>query len=283
MADEKKYRQLPKGKQGRFLKFVDDRSFGVLVFYGLITYVGVVLFISMIEIVALKCFDVKWVEVKGKGTIDVLNVIYFNFITILTIGYGDISPIGFGKILSTLEALFGVGWFAGAISLLTVKALRPTEKTIVFSRYAYYCLDEQRFMIIFLNTSIARLENCSISSYFKLGRDWAVTPAIAPPFLTTAVQTFFVDQHDEKEIKHNLMEGDCLRVSVSGNLMGSEVAASVQYKPNEILVLQNRDFIAKYEPFWHPNFEDPEFERMFHFKPEGAETLVEKFGMNQPS
>jgi len=177
MADNQKYHQLPKARLGGFLKFVDDTSFGWLIIYGLVTYVGVVLVVSAIEIVSLRCFDVQWVDGPNGDAVNVPNTIYFNFVTILTVGYGDFSPGGFGKVLSTIEALVGVGLFAGGISLLTVKALRPSAKTVVFSRYAYYCLDEQRFMVIFLNTSVARLENCSISSYFKLGRDWTVVLA----------------------------------------------------------------------------------------------------------
>ncbi|MCP9480794.1 potassium channel family protein [Shimia sp. CNT1-13L.2] len=277
MSENSKYHQLPRRRQGKFLKLVDDTSFWRLVLFGLITYVGVVMMVSSIEIVGLKCCEAQWIQRSDGKAVGVLDTIYFNFVTILTVGYGDISPNGFGKALSILEALVGVGLFAGAVSLLTVKALRPSANTIVFSRYAYYCLEEQRFMVIFLNASVSRLENCSISSYFKLGRDWTVSPAIAPPFLTTAVQTFFIDKHSVEEIDRKLVDGDCLRVCVSGNLKGSEVAASVQYKPNEILVLENRDFIASYEPFWRPDFEDPEFERMFHYRPEGVETLADKF------
>jgi hypothetical protein len=236
--------------------------------------------ISLIEFAAFNFFGLQWVKSSSGGPIDFWDMIYFNFVTILTVGYGDISPHGFGRTLSTLEALFGVGLFAGGVSLLTVKALRPAPNTIVFSKYAYYCLEEQRFMVIFLNTSVSRLENCTISSYFKIGRNWQVSPAVSPPFLTTAVQTFFVDSHTEDEIREKLMDGDCLRVCVSGNLLGSEVAASVQYKPHEILVLQSRTFIAKYEPFWRPNFGDPEFFEMFHYKPEGAQTLAERFALN---
>jgi hypothetical protein len=282
MSQDQKYRKLPVKRPGSFLKFVDETSFGRLVLYGLLAYVSVVVTISLIEFVALKLLGLEWVKYSNGDPVGFWDTIYFNFVTILTVGYGDISPNGFGKVLSTIEAVFGVGLFAGAISLLTVKALRPSPDTIVFSEYAYYCLDEQRFMVIFLNTSVSRLENCSISSYFKIGRDWQVSPAISPPFLTTAVQTFFIDEHSEKEIRENLMDGDCLRVCVSGNLLGSEVAASVQYKPHEILVLQNRKFIASYEPFWKPDFGDAEFVKMFHYKPENAETLSERFPPNTP-
>lgn len=282
MSQDQKYRKLPTKRRGGFLSFVDETSMGRLALYGILAYVGVVVLISLVEFAGLKLFGFQWVQYSGGGEVGFWDTIYFNLVTILTVGYGDISPNGLGKVFSTIEALFGIGLFAGAISLLTVKALRPSPDTIVFSKYAYYCLDEQRFMVIFLNTSVSRLENCSISSYFKVGRDWQLSPAISPPFLTTAVQTFFIDRHSEEEIREKLMDGDCLRVCISGTLLGSKVAASVQYKPHEILILQNRKYIASYEPFWRPNLGDPEFVRMFHYKPEGAETLAERFAMNEP-
>lgn len=283
MADKFKHQELPTKRQGYFLKFVDDTSFWKLVSFGLAVYVCVVLIVSFIEIGAFWLFDVSWLKGPDENPVGFLNTIYFNFVTILTVGYGDISPIGFGKVLSTIEALLGVGLFAGAISLLTVKALRPSADTIVFSKYAYYCRDEQRFMVIFVNTSVSRLENCSISSYFKIGRDWNTRPATSPPFVTKAVQTYFVDGHSEAKLFEMLMEGDCLRVCVAGSLMGSEVAASMQYQPNQILVLQNRQFIASYEPFWDPKFDDPTFVKMFHYKPDGAKTLTQTFSIRPPA
>lgn len=281
MSDKDKYRKLPVRRQGYFLKLVDDTSFWRLVSYGLAVYLCIVLIVSFLEIGALWVFESSWLKGPDGKAVGFWDTIYFNFVTILTVGYGDISPVSFGRVLSTIEALLGVGLFAGAISLLTVKVLRPSANTIVYSKYAYYCLDEQRFMVIFVNTSVARLENCSISSYFKIGRDWANRPADSPPFLTTAVQTYFVDHHSENELSQMLSDGDCLRVCVAGNLMGSEVAASIQYKPDEIIVLQNCQFIASYEPFWQPNFEDPNFIDMFHYRPDGAETLAQRFPMGK--
>jgi hypothetical protein len=101
-------------------------------------YVGLVTLVSLVEIIALICFDQNWV----KGANGWWDILYFNFMIILTVGYGDFAPLGFGKVLSSLEALAGVGLFAGGVSLLTIKALRPSAHTIVFSKYAYYCKKE---------------------------------------------------------------------------------------------------------------------------------------------
>jgi hypothetical protein len=268
-------RELPSTRHVRFLEFVDEMPFGPLGIMILGAYVGLVTLVSLVEIIALICFDQNWV----KGANGWWDILYFNFMIILTVGYGDFVPLGFGEVLSSLEALAGVGLFAGGVSLLTIKALRPSAHTIVFSKYAYYCKKEQRFLIIFLNTSVARLESCTISSYFKLGRDWSVKPAIATPFLTKAVQTFYIDEHPMAEISEKLTEGDCLRVCVAGNLLGSEVAETAQYRPDEILIIENRDLLASYEPFWHPDFGDEEFAKMSHYRPADAKSLQEEFGV----
>lgn len=274
-GDDSSNQKLPLKRSGEFLDFVDRNSLAKLLVFGILAYVGIVLVISVIEIVTYYCFGTSLVKNSNDEPAEWLDIFYFNFVTILTVGYGDIQPDGFGKILSTIEALLGVGLFAGLISLLTIKALRPSPKTIVFSKYAYYCLREQRFLIIFVNTSLARLESCTISSYFKIGRDWEVRPAITSPFITTAVQTFLIDEHSETDIQKKLTEGDCLRICVSGNLLGSEIAASVQYKPDKILVIENRDYLTDYNGFWHPNFQDPEFIKMFHCRPKHSKSLVE--------
>lgn len=268
-------RELPSKRHGRFLEFVDETPFVLLGIMVLGAYVGLVALVSFVEFVALIGFELNLV----KGANGWWDILYFNFMTILTVGYGDLSPLGFGKVLSSLLALAGVGLFAGGVSLLTIKALRPSAHTIVFSKYAYYCKREQRFLIIFLNTSVARLESCTISSYFKLGRDWSVKPAIASPFLTKAVQTFFIDEHPMADISERLTDGDCLRVCVAGNLLGSEVAETAQYKPDEIIIIENRDLLASHEPFWHPDFKDEEFAKMFHYRPAGAKSLQEQFGL----
>ncbi len=43
----------------------------------------------------------------GKQSADLLTAIYFSVITFLTIGYGDIVPIGIGKLLASIEGAFG--------------------------------------------------------------------------------------------------------------------------------------------------------------------------------
>ncbi|WP_202080988.1 potassium channel family protein [Caldalkalibacillus salinus] len=41
------------------------------------------------------------------GLVDIANILYFSTMTLLTVGYGDIIPIGVGKLIASLQALIG--------------------------------------------------------------------------------------------------------------------------------------------------------------------------------
>ena len=62
-------------------------------------------------------FGAEWLYLQGTvvmGDIDDLSVrIYFSFVTALSIGYGDVSPLGFARILAIIEGAAGLllfGW-----------------------------------------------------------------------------------------------------------------------------------------------------------------------------
>lgn len=64
---------------------------------------------------------------KSEG-IDIGNSIYFVFITGLTVGYGDITPMTFfGKVFSILIALVGM-LFLGLLIAISARALNTSMK-----------------------------------------------------------------------------------------------------------------------------------------------------------
>ncbi len=160
------------------------------------------------------------------------------------------------------------------VAVITVKALLPPRNSIVFSKYAYYCTEPERFLIIFINTSNTNLGNVEISSYFKLGGDWGVKPSVISPFITQSVQTFYIDKVSCEEIIAELRDGDCLRVGIVGGLGFTSYSTSIQYHADQILVIPDRkDLVRFFEALWKPDFISPSFERMFHYQPEQALTL----------
>ena len=268
-------KELPRNRSGRPLTLLERLTMRQLIGIGLLLYICIVLFISVLEY-AFHVAGYDFVFNNDSAATDFWDILYFNFTTALTIGYGDLHPVHFGKFISILEAFIGVALFSSMVAVLTAKAFLPPRNTIVFSKYAYYCTEPQRFLIIFLNTTESNLDNIEISSYFKLGGDWSVGPSITSPFITQSVQTFYIDECEESRVVRLLRRGDCLRVGIAGELGSANFSTSIQYNADEILVISNRsELVTFFEPLWRPDFTSPEFQRMFHYHPDGALTLRE--------
>jgi len=60
----------------------------------------------------------------GVGTKSFLDYIYFSIVTATTLGYGDFHPIGLGKILASVEAIFGMFMWAVYIAVFSRKYMR---------------------------------------------------------------------------------------------------------------------------------------------------------------
>lgn len=70
----------------------------VIVGFGLIYFV-----LSMQDIVLVENGELRQVSI-----LDALGqAVYFSGVTMLTIGYGDITPVGIGKIIALMQALIG--------------------------------------------------------------------------------------------------------------------------------------------------------------------------------
>ena len=178
------------------------------------------------------------------------DLIYFNFTTILTVGYGDYSPLGYVRILSVIEAFIGVGLYSFFVAVLTIKSFFPKKHSIVFSKYGYYSLEDKKFLIIFLNTAKENITNAEICSYFKLGDDWEIRPSGKAPFITKSVQTFFVtDDFSIEELKEKFHPYDCLRVGISGGIDSAVTSTlcALTGKPVIVLTMPIRQFKAEHD------------------------------------
>lgn len=51
-----------------------------------------------------------------EGTATFLDCIYFSVVTVATLGYGDIVPLGFSRVIASMETLFGLAFVGYAIS-----------------------------------------------------------------------------------------------------------------------------------------------------------------------
>jgi hypothetical protein len=273
--------QLPKKRTGVLLKRLADASATKVAFVGLLIYLGVVFVFWGIEYFYMTkgsplviYQDENDRHEKILKPADGCQILYFNFVTILTIGYGDFTPAGIGRFLAILEAIIGTGVVGVSIAALTAKFLSAPRAAVVFSRYAYYCYEDGRFLVIFLNTTRNLLINAEMSSFFKLGGDWGVRPSIRSPLITRAVQTFFMDQVPKSELVTKLKEGDAFRFGISGQIGDTKYSTAIQYSPHEIIVIPNRNELTEYEGFRSVDLTSDEFVKMFHYRPPNSLTLV---------
>ena len=273
---------LPKKRTGRIARWIEETSIGRMLLYGLMAYLLPVVVISGVECLVPESPKSAWVKSGQDGETSFWNLLYFNAITILTIGYGDYSPHGTGaRLLSVLEAFWGTGVMTAMLSALIAKFLSPPKDAIVFSKYAYYCREPQEFLVIFVNTTNNRVVNAEVADYFKLGGDWRILPAFRTPLITRAVQTFHTANCPLEDIVALLdttdpeNRRDAFRFGISGQIGNGTFSTAIEYGSNDIIVIPNRDELTAYKGFWFPNFDDPELLRMFHYRPEGALTLVQ--------
>ena len=71
----------------------------------LLSILSIFLFFSLIYMCPILSFSVASHTVAG---LDFYSSLYFSGVTFLTIGYGDITPIGFCRFIAIIEGLFGV-------------------------------------------------------------------------------------------------------------------------------------------------------------------------------
>ena len=84
----------------------------------MVIYMAIVLLAVVIETISLWCGCPLVVGSRGNSG-GFWELLYFNFITILTIGYGEFTPIHIGRFISASEALLGTGLFGLMISVVT--------------------------------------------------------------------------------------------------------------------------------------------------------------------
>lgn len=96
--------------RSRNLKMQESR-FSMELFYALLIIYSIVIigfgmiyfFLSFGGVILVEYGELRQVNVLGS----IIHSIYFSGVTILTIGYGDITPIGIGRFIALIEALIG--------------------------------------------------------------------------------------------------------------------------------------------------------------------------------
>lgn len=62
-------------------------------------------------------------DLKPLSALTFLDGVYFSVVTISSLGYGDMHPVGFSKLVACFEVLFGLAWIGVLIAKLTSRRL----------------------------------------------------------------------------------------------------------------------------------------------------------------
>jgi len=266
---------LPRRRIGHYIALLERASVWQILMTGVGIYSIIPILLAIAETVSAS-YSYALVMKANVGSVTTFGeLLYFNFITILTVGYGDLSPVSIGCLLSVLEAGVGVGLLGIVVAVVTIKALLPPTNAIVFSKYGYYCTENQAFLVIFVNTSRSFLVNPEMCSYYRQGEDWDVRPAYRAPFIGHSIWTFFVEEVSLEKLVAGTEKDNALRFGITGQLGLATVSAFVEYEPDDILVIPNRNEIVAFDGFRDANLGNEDVRRMFHYFPLGSMTLKE--------
>ncbi|HLR75992.1 MAG TPA: ion channel [Virgibacillus sp.] len=100
-----------KGGDGHFRMNLKESRFSTEIFYALLIIYSIVIvgfgliyfILSFQGMILVEHGELKHVSVIGS----LIHSMYFSGVTLLTIGYGDIVPIGIGRFIALCEALIG--------------------------------------------------------------------------------------------------------------------------------------------------------------------------------
>lgn len=121
---------------------------------------------EMFEVIELKDEQMDGqVEEENLSEIkpNIMDYIYFSFITASTIGYGDYYPTAIGgKILVVFQSVFCSVYVAIMMSIITSKLLWPAKNTIIFSKKIIYNPQRGQFQVRIINTNSMPIINPEI-------------------------------------------------------------------------------------------------------------------------
>jgi hypothetical protein len=92
--------------------------------------------------------------IDKKSPIDFWDSLYFSIVTVSSLGYGDYRPMGAGRVLATIEVVYGLVFLAIIVSKLA------SERTSTLIKLVY-ASDTQRRLLDFIESSNERNDETS--------------------------------------------------------------------------------------------------------------------------
>lgn len=102
----------------------------------------------------------------GQNNIDIQDAVYFSFVTAATIGYGDILPVGLGRLFSIIEGVLGLLIYGVVISkLVSYKQEKMLEQIYKISYEQK--MNEIRSALYLFRTDITRAAEKANSGHWE--------------------------------------------------------------------------------------------------------------------
>lgn len=255
----------------------------MLILTGLSAYASIVFAATMAELALIHFFDIQVIKQSGVCVTEVQDLLYFNFITILTVGYGDYAPFGVGRVISILESLSGLIVFGAFTGVFVIKLMLPRKDTIVFSKYCYYDDSKARFVIQFVNTANLPLVNVEMCSLLKLGRDWVLRPSYTSPYIGSSAWTFSINRIDDFPGGENfddfrqltLYQDDGIKFGIVGTIGFATFSSTIKYNLDQVIVIKSKRELTDQKSLKEPDFSSQSFIEAFHYIPENAENFLQ--------
>ncbi len=102
---------------------------GVVVFFGYLYYLG------------------RFVE----GASSFWDYLYFSFVTQSTVGYGDLQPVSWGRLVVVIQTTLALALFALGTGVIIFRMLTPQLGSLEFDRVLLFYPFEKRFKFRFVN------------------------------------------------------------------------------------------------------------------------------------
>ena len=250
-------REQPSHRLDSLIDWIEKRSFRSVT----IAFVGV--YCGVATVAALAYFGLPKVlgyHILTPCAKDFQDCLYFSFVTQLTIGYGDVEPIGLARGISVVQTLLGVMLAGVWIGIAILKLTSPARNSIVFAKSAYYCAKEAIFVVSFVNANRQKLIDAKISHILKLCRENHLREESNVPYIARSVWFLSTDEvrlNKLQELKESFDKHDGIKVCISGDYGFAKYAVARKYVLSEIIAVEDLSFEAD------QRFDEPSLNRKF--------------------
>jgi len=112
-------------------------------------------------------------DLRALPGVTLWDALYFSVVTVSSLGYGDMHPIGFSRLVASIEVLFGLAFMGIVIAKVTSRRLSYHVQRL-FSSDAQKRLEE-------FSTRLGATEQTLKEAMAPLGRIYQATPEARPP------------------------------------------------------------------------------------------------------